>query len=116
MCLDIAWQKFFKAVHGGVTCDEPSLQRRLACIYEYDIAGLPNNDGRIPAKTWGRIRAFDVLARGEGVKATTNAMTTTEAAKWLHEVVEIFYELSVARTGGKPTNHFTPSVVDVRKN
>ena len=95
MSVESVWRRFFKAVHGCVTCNKPSLQNRLACVYEFDIAGIDNEDDGIPAVIWGRIASLRTAVTSHGsIEATTRAMTTEEAARWLHEVVEIFHDLA----------------------
>jgi hypothetical protein len=96
--VESVWRRFFKAVHGCVTCNKPSLQNRLACVYEFDIAGIDNKDDEIPGVIWGRIESLCVAVTSQGsIEATTKVMTTEEAATWLHEVVEIFHDLDRVR-------------------
>jgi hypothetical protein len=109
MSLDNAWDRFFKAMHGSVTCTQTSLQNRLACVYTYDLIHVTNEDGGIPPAIWGRIediRKAMTVSPGktddETIRQATSRMSDTEAAAWLHEMVEIFNELARVRYNVKP--------------
>ena len=101
MALNYGWEKFFSAVYGSIGSELPS-QDRLANSYVFDIIHVRRED--VPSKEiWERIQNLTRAvtskpAKGsEGsVKATTSAMSSDEAAKWLQEIVSIFNEIAEA--------------------
>ena len=89
------WEKFFGAILGAVSNEQP-LRERLESAYDNHLINL--EEGHVPPDVWARLKKLEQAVEGSAA-ASGSAMSDGDAAKWLQEIVSMFSEVAQAHGG-----------------